>query len=346
MLILHTGDLHLKKGEESRFEILEWLVRKASECGVDYFVIAGDLFDSDTDATLLGQRVREVFESARFTFLIVSGNHDAGSFGPDRAYGKNVIQLTETPFETIEKSGLVICGVPYQTQRFSECVRDIPKNVDVLIAHGTVYDRSYIFSALDDEETRYMPIFPDDLRAIARYVALGHIHSRPVALRYGETQVVYPGSPISLDPKCEGERSFHLVKIDKEAIRIEQHAVEKARYYVTKEFFVYPQVEKEVLDAIEKHLSGIDDLRVIPRIVVKGCIAEDEKGFLDELSSLRARHEPRLPGLRIDDKIEPWSLVLQNPMVQDFVARAAGLEDRLRMKIFEICLPVFGKVLK
>jgi DNA repair exonuclease SbcCD nuclease subunit len=346
MRFLHTGDLHLKKDEESRFEIFEWLVKKAGELGVDQFVIAGDLFDSDTDATLLGQRVRKVFESAKCTFLIVCGNHDAGSFGPDRVYGENVIQLTKEPFEIIEAGGFLICGVPYQDRRFSECVRDIPKNVDILIAHGTVYDRSYIFSMLDDQETRYMPIFPDDLRDIARYVAMGHIHARPSSLRYGKTEVVYPGSPVALDTKCEGERSFQLVEMGKEGICVRQHAVEKARYYVTKEFFVYPRAEKMILDAIGKYLAGIDDPRMMPRISVKGSITENEKAFMDELSSMHARHEPRLPGLRIDPEIKAWDVVLQNPMVQDFVARTEGLDDRLRMKIFEICLPVFDKVLK
>lgn len=346
MLFLHTGDLHLKKSEESRFEIFEWLVKKADEHGVDHFIIAGDLFDSDTDATLLGQRVRKVCESAKCTFIIVSGNHDARSFGPDRAYGENVIQLTREPFETIEAGGLLICGVPYQDRRFSECVRDIPKNVDILIAHGTVYDRSYIFSVLDDQETRYMPIFPDDLRDIARYVAMGHIHARPSSLRYGKTEVVYPGSPVALDTKCEGERSFQLLEMDRDGIRVRPHAVEKARYYATREFFVYPQAEKEILDAIEKYLSGMDDPRVMPRITVKGSVAENEKGFRGELSSMCARHEARLPGLRIDTDVVPWGVVLQNPMVRDFVARTEGLDDLLRMKIFEICLPVFNKVLK
>ncbi len=346
MLFLHTGDLHLKKGEELRFEVFGWLVKKAGELGVDYFVIAGDLFDSDTDATLLGQRVRKVFESAKCTFLIVSGNHDAGSFGPDRVYGENVIQLAKEPFDTIEAGGLLICGVPYQDRKFSECVRDIPKKVDILIAHGTVYDRSYIFSLLDDQETRYMPIFPDDLKDIARYVAMGHIHARPVVLRYGETQVIYPGSPISLDTKCEGERSFHIVELTDKGIRLQQQAVEKAPYYVGRDFFIYPQVEAEILDAVEKYLSEINDPRVMPRVTVKGCTAQSEREFQDAIASMRQRHKTRFPDLRLETDVHPWDKVLQNPMVRDFVARTEGLNDALRMKIFEICLPVFDKVLK
>ena len=48
MKFLHTADLHLKKDEEKRTEILKWLIKKADELNVDYFIIAGDLFESNT----------------------------------------------------------------------------------------------------------------------------------------------------------------------------------------------------------------------------------------------------------------------------------------------------------
>jgi DNA repair exonuclease SbcCD nuclease subunit len=346
MRFLHTADLHLKKNEDVRLEIFEWLLKKADELRVDYFLIAGDLFESDTDATLLRQDVRRMFESVNYAFLIIPGNHDAGSFGPECNYGRNVIQLTQTPFQFMEIDGLRICGVPYGDKRFSECVRDLPGGLDILLAHGTVYDQSYIYPLLDDQETRYMPVFPIDLQNIARYVAMGHIHRRFVALRYGETHVVYPGSPISLDIKCEGERSFHLVEVDKERIEIQIHGIEKAPYWQAREFFVYPRAERAIVDTIEAYLDGVADPRVMPHVIVKGYIAENEKEYLDALSSMQQKYEPRFHMLRFDTEIQSWDRVLVNPMVQNFVAKTVGLDDRLHMKIFEICLPIFSKVLK
>ncbi|UCF71594.1 MAG: DNA repair exonuclease [candidate division WOR-3 bacterium] len=346
MKFIHTADLHLKKGEEGRLETLGWLVKKADELGADYFLIAGDLFDSDTDGTLLRKDVRRICDAARCRFIIIPGNHDAASFGSGCDYGKNVVQLIQKPFHCLEIDSLKICGIPYQEARFSECIKELPGGIDILLAHGTVYDQSYIYSLLSDQETEYMPIFPVDLQNVARYVAMGHIHAHSVMLHYEGTQVVYPGSPIALDTKCEGERSFRLVEVNTGSIDLQEHVVENAPYYLNKKFFVYPQAEASVLEAIEEFLRSIGDPRVMPRVVVQGYIAEKENDYLEALSAVRLKHETRFPYLRFDPEIQSWDTVLANPMVRNFVAKTADLDDDLRMKIFEICLPVFSKVLK
>jgi DNA repair exonuclease SbcCD nuclease subunit len=202
MKFLHTADLHIKKGEKNRIEILQWLINKAEAMQVDFFIIAGDLFESDTDAIILRQEIKSIFRASSCKFLIIPGNHDLKSYSHDYDYGDNVIQLIETPFEIIELNNLKVCGVPYQNKRFSECIKNIPENIDILTAHGTLYDESFIFSMLDDKETKYMPIYPANLENIARYVAMGHLHSKSIEKRYKNTHVVYPGSPIALDTKC------------------------------------------------------------------------------------------------------------------------------------------------
>ncbi len=346
MKFVHTADLHLKKGEERRLESLGWLVKKADELKAEYFLIAGDLFDSDTDATLLRKDVRSICDAARCRIIIIPGNHDADSFGSGCDYGKNVIQLIQKPFHCLEIDSLKICGIPYQDKRFGECVKDLPGGIDILLAHGTLYDQSYIYPLLSDQETEYMPIFPVDLQDVARYVAMGHIHAHSVMLRYEGTQVVYPGSPIALDTKCEGARSFRLVTVDRGSIEVQEHVIENAPYYLSKEFFVYPQAEASVLDAIEEFLRSIDDPCVMPRVVVQGYIGEKENDYLSALSSLHHKYESKFPNLRFDPEIQSWDTVLTNPMVRNFVAKTTDLDDDLRMKIFEICLPVFSKVLK
>jgi DNA repair exonuclease SbcCD nuclease subunit len=344
--LLHTADLHLKKGDDERLEILSWLLQKAAQMEADLFIIAGDLFDTDTDATLLRQRVRGMFDSARCKVLVLPGNHDEHSFGPDFEYGTNVIQLTEKPFHIVETGGVKICGVPYQNAKFSECTRNLPAGIDVLMAHGTLYDPSYIFSLLDDPETEYMPIFPPDLQNIARYIAMGHLHANFVELAYAGTTVIYPGSPIALDKKCQGERSYCLVEIDGDRVEIKKGGVEKAYYWVTREFFVYPQAEQRILSDIEEFLNGIVDPRVMPNVVTRGYIAEKEKEYSDALESMRKKYENRFKRLDFASRIQSWERVISNPMVRRFVARTSDLEDSIRMKVFDICLPIFDRVLK
>jgi len=346
MKLLHTADLHLKKGEDSRLEVLAWLVGRADEIGVDYFVIAGDLFDSDTDATLLRMKLRSIFDRARCKFIVIPGNHDENSFGPDFEYGKNVVQITDRPYQVIETGGIKICGVPYQQKRFSECTKDLPSGLDVLVVHGTLYEPSYIFSQLDDPEARYMPIFPPDLHHIARYVAMGHLHARFVDFKYPGTRVVYPGAPTALGKKCEGERNYCLAEINGGRFEVQKCGIESANYWVTREFFVYPQAEQRILSEIAEFLNGITDQRIMPNISVRGYIAEKEKEYTDALDSIRRKYGEKFERFDLESKVQSWEKVIANPMIQRFMAKTSDLEDSIRMKLFDICLPIFDRALK
>ena len=346
MRFLHTADIHLKRGADERLEIFSWLVKRAGELKVDCFIVAGDLFDSDHDATQLRQEVRRICESSGYRFLFLPGNHDAKSFGPEYEYGDNVTQLTEKAFGILRMGELNLCGVPYGDSRFSDRTQGMPSNVDLLVAHGTLYDPSFIFSMLDEDETGYMPIFPADLEDIARYVALGHLHSRCIELQYKGTRAVYPGSPVAIDTKCVGARYFFVVDIDGKNMKIEKHLVEIAPYWLEKEFFVYPGIEKQVLDSIGVFLRDIQDARVMPNIKVRGYISEKEKEYLDLLSGIEKGSRSRFPEIRINAEIQSWDKLLTNPLVQRFAAATGGLDDELRMKVFEITFPIFSKALK
>jgi exonuclease SbcD len=140
MKVLHTADLHLKEGEEDRLGILKDLVQKAYEVKASVFIIAGDLFDSDKDAAILRSRVKSIFDQCRAPVIIIPGNHDPGSFGPDYDYGRNVMQAYKRPVTIFEIGLLKIAAIPYHEVDFTECVRDLPRNTDILVAHGTVYD--------------------------------------------------------------------------------------------------------------------------------------------------------------------------------------------------------------
>ena len=346
MRFLHTADVHLKRGEEKRRAVFRWMLKRADELKVDYFIVAGDLFDSDADATLLRPEIREMCASSRANFLFLPGNHDARAFGPEYEYGSNVIQITAEPFQLLQCKNMKICGVPYADKRFSDCTKDLPRDIDILIAHGTLYDRSFIFSLLEDQETRYMPIFPVDLEGVGRYAALGHLHASHIEQQYATTQVVYPGSPTAIDTKCVGARYFYLVDIDEKSIAVEKHEVEIATYWATKTFFVHPGVEDKILDGVEGFLRGLYDARVMPNITILGYIGENEKQYLESIATMKKTHAGQFQDLRINVEIQSWDKLMDNPLIQNFVARTKELDDRLRQKVFEITFPVFSKALK
>ncbi len=346
MKFLHTADLHLKKGEKQRTEVLTWMIKKADELKADYFIIAGDLFDSDTDATILRPELSKIFESSHSKFLIIPGNHDVKSFSQDYDYGKNVLQLVNKPYEVIECNEVRVCGVPYQDKKFSECIKELPPEVDILIAHGTLYDESFIYALLDDEETQYMPIFPANLENRASYVALGHLHSRCIDKQYKKTRVVYPGSPIALDTKCDEERIFSLVAIDKKQLTVEFIGVDVSPHWFNKELFVFPGNEEEKMKEVASFLASIDEANTMPNIIINGYTGKKDREFQQHIDALEQKFRHKFADMNIINNVRPWDIIIENRMVQNFVEKTRDLDDALRRKIFEIVFPIFGDALK
>ncbi len=346
MKLIHTADLHLKKGETKRIEILEWLVQKAQELEIDYFIIAGDLFDSDTDAVILRPELKKIFDAVSTKFLIIPGNHDLESFSHDYDYGKNVIQLIETPFEIIELNELRVCAVPYQNRKFSECVKNIPEKVDIFIAHGTLYDESFIFPLLDDKETEYMPLYPSNLENQARYVAMGHLHSRTIERKYKNTKVVYPGSPIALDTKCEGQRCVYFLNMSKKELAIKPITVDIAAYWLKKEFFVFPANEEDALDEIETYLTEIHSANIMPNIVINGFIGKKGKKFNTKIEEINRKFKTKFEDMKISTNIESWDRIMEHRLIRNFVEKTIEMDNTLRMKVFEISFPIFSEALK
>jgi len=347
MKILHTADIHLVKDNEKRLAVLNYLLQKANELKVEYFIIAGDLFESDADATILRSTIKKIFDTASNKFLIIPGNHDVNSFNAHYDYGANVIQMTERPFGIIELDDLIVCGIPYHNNKFSECIKNIPESCDILICHGTLYDKSFIIQLLDEEEIEYMPIFPQNLENIARYIALGHIHSKSFYKEYKNTKVVYPGSPITLNTKCTEPRCFFYIEIDKTKIKIEKKEITISQYWQTKNFFVFPGVEEKILQEIEIYLKNINKENIMPNIIIQGFIEIGDKNFSDKIFTLKENYRKGFSGFNLNtDRIQSWDRIIQNQMVRRFVDKTDGLSNEVRMKIFEMIFPIFSKIIK
>jgi exonuclease SbcD len=344
MKFLHTADIHLKRNAPERFDILQWIVEKAHELSVDYIIIAGDLFDSSADATILNADVKRIFDQARFTVLLIPGNHDVQEPGKNNVLGEQVRQFT-APYSVVDCQGISVCGIPYQQIDFSECARLIPKETGIIIAHGTLYDPSFIFTMLDDEETTYMPMYPAHFKDKARYVALGHLHSRYIEKKYGATKVVYPGSPIALDTKCTEQRRCALVSIDKEHLEVEQVPVEIAPYWHTKEIFVFPAIENEITQRLAKELEEIPK-KMLANIKIRGFIGSGESSFKKQITTTTQVFTNRFSDLKVDIRVNSWDSIIANPMVKRFVNKTMALDEKLRLKTYEIAFPVFCDILK
>ena len=342
MVILHTADLHLKPGRDLGLAVLKWIAGQAASDKADAVIIAGDLFDSDADAAVLRPAVKKILSAAASTFYVIPGNHDQNSFRDDYDYGPNVVQLAQRPFQAVDHKGLTIVGIPYQDRDFSECVRDLPPAVDILIVHGTLYDRDFMRSVVDEEGTRYLPLFPSNLENIARYVGLGHIHTRSFSKVYRQTRVVSPGSAVALDIDCQTPRTYFRLVIDRHQLEATPVVIDPAPYWQTKELFVFPGNEANVLKAVEEHLTRLDVKRIMPRVIIRGFTADPDGPFLEQVESIRTRHGSRFPACQIEPDIKSWDQIAGHPLVGKFIRRTADLEPNLKYKMYELVFPVFS----
>ncbi len=342
MVILHTADLHLKPGRDLGLAVLKWICGQAVSDQADALIIAGDLFDSDKDATMLRPAVKKILSAAALTVFVIPGNHDQNSFRDDYDYGPNVVQLTQRPFQAVEYKGLTIVGLPYQDRDFTECIQDLPVAVDILIVHGTLYDRDFMRSVVDEDKTRYLPIFPSNLENIARYVGLGHIHTRSFSKIYGQTRVVSPGSALALDIDCQTPRTYFRLVIDRHQLEASAVVIDPAPYWQFKEIFVFPGNEANVLKAVDEHLTRLDPKRVMPRVVIRGFTADPDGPFLEQVERIHARHGSRFTACQVEPDIKSWDRIAGHPLVGNFIRRTADLEPNLKYKMYELVFPVFS----
>ncbi len=346
MLILHTADLHLTTKDPSRLEILNWIINKGNESNVNLLIVAGDLFDSDAEAIILRAEVLRIFEKSKAQIYLLPGNHDVESYGPNYDYGKNVKQLIQKPFEQLKFNNVNIIAVPYQKTKFAECIMDLTGNIDILIAHGTIYDLS-IIPILSEEETKYMPIYPAEIENLARCVLLGHIHSTFVDLTHKKTRVIYSGAPIALNTKCRSPRKIALIDIDEQKVQITPLEIDIAPYWHKLDYFVFPGNEEEILNRIDQDIKNLHNKNILPDININGYIEGSEITFKEQINKTMESLGRNFQNFSLNcANIRSWDSLFKNPFIKRFVEKTGGLEDNLRMKIFELITPYLDDIIK
>ena len=201
--ILHTADNHVGlpfkqypadvrvKLVEERFAALGRLVETANERQADFFVIAGDLFDS-TRATVQDiQKTAGILRGfAGEAVIVVPGNHDHHT-GPETEVwnrfrreidgAANIDLLNTSMVKAYEVAGQTVhffpCPCPSKTGRDStigwvaDAARERPDGLRIGIAHGNVTGLGL------DAADQYFNMEPTTLESsgVATWL-LGHIH--------------------------------------------------------------------------------------------------------------------------------------------------------------------------
>lgn len=230
---LHTADLHLdspmvglrhlpkrifEKLQESTFQALRNMTDAAISHGVDFVVIAGDLYDGE-DRSIRAQAAfrneMSRLDDVGIKVFVIHGNHDyLGGHRVGLDFPGNVhffkAELATAVFEKEDGTIVHLYGFSYPdrhvTERWIEKY-DLKEGSDFHIGllHGHMEGES-------SDHGRYAPFrLTELLEKGYDYWALGHIHK--AAILNEQPPVVYPGNTQGRNRKEQGKKGAYIVDL-------------------------------------------------------------------------------------------------------------------------------------
>jgi DNA repair exonuclease SbcCD nuclease subunit len=202
MRILHVADLHLCTAERDySLAVLDEIIEIAARERAEILLLAGDVFDSYSDAESLRDDVAARFDSlaAECTPFYIPGNHEKLGATERRHVGllsfgdrmKVTTQLSLVPISDEVELLLVPHRENYDDYQ-SWAVPPKKSRLRIAVAHGSVTGLSFL--GLGDEEGG--AIIDPDLFLFhgVDYAAMGHIHAGRVQHQAAGSVIAYPGS--------------------------------------------------------------------------------------------------------------------------------------------------------
>ena len=258
MKFIHIADMHFdapftvlsqKKdlGDLRRIEqrqVFKKLIDYIKSESIPYLFIAGDLYEHEYVKLTTIEYINNLFKEIPNTKIFITpGNHDPylkNSYYNTFNWNNNV-KIFKNEIEKYEDENMAVYG--YGFNDFTNLGVDIESiNVDtskinILLIHGSV-------DASKTLDLQYNPMKSAELRSKKfDYIALGHIHKT----NYNEsTNMVYPGSTISLGFDELGEHGMIVGEIEKDKLQIQFKRLDD-REFIEKEMDITNITSKEEL---------------------------------------------------------------------------------------------------
>ncbi|MBB6483404.1 DNA repair exonuclease [Rhizobium lusitanum] len=340
---IHAADLHLGSPfqglalkdaavaavfvEASR-KAFSTLVGLAIEKHVDFFVIAGDVYDGDWKDNKIGlffNREMARLERAGIPVYLLRGNHDAASvITKTITLPANVHEFPTGKPGSVKLDAL---QVALHGQGFAE--RSANDNLAISYPPPVAgwFNIGILHTSLTGREPHapYAPCSIDDLRSRGYdYWALGHVHDYEVVAK--DPLVVFPGNLQGRNIRERGAKGAVLVTVEDGSIEHERLIVDEARFAQVDvdvgpdddQAAILRHVEQAVqliaddmegrMTALRVRLSGITPLQ--------GAIAANRQQWRDEVEAACHRvHE--------DIWLEKLELRLEPPPTSQVVAEGA-----------------------
>ena len=293
---IHTADWQMgmklaslgevgKAVREERFAAAQRVVQEASARGVDFILVAGDLFEDNAVDRAIVRRVTAILGEAPCPVLVIPGNHDPlvpGSLWEDRSWeaADNVVVFRERAPYILP--GVTIYPCPLKGKQSDEdptaWIEASGEGVQIGLAHGSVEGAP--ISEWDH------PIPRDAARRSGLdYLALGHWHSFGTFGEEGGPVTAYSGTH---EPTSFGERDSGNVLLVEIARRGEPAAITPIRTGGISWVLLDEKIDSG--EDLARLLKTMRDLpnpsRTLVRVRLSGFMRPDDREALEEILTL------------------------------------------------------------
>ncbi len=276
MKFLHTADWHvdsplrgLERYEGAPVERIRRATRDAAENvvtlaideGVDFVVIAGDLFDGrwpDMQTGLWTANQFRRLEREGIRVYLLRGNHDAASEVPQRVrWPENVFEFSVEQPQTIvdEAAGVALHGQGFPQREVSEDLAagypdPVPNQFNVGVLHTSLTG--------DPQHDSYAATTEDVLALRGYdYWALGHVHTRREIRE--EPFIAFSGNPQGRHVNERGAKGCYLVTVENHRPRVEFRPTDVLRWALAEVELDEQATFEDLLEQTRERLQTLRD---------------------------------------------------------------------------------------
>ncbi len=266
------------------------LVTQAIAARVDFFLIAGDVYDGDWKDNKIGlffNREMARLERENIPVYLLRGNHDAESvITRTITLPGNVHEFSTQRPQTflLEALKVALHGQGFaQRSANDNLALTYPKPVagwfNIGVLHTSLTGR--------EPHAPYAPCSVDDLRSRGYdYWALGHVHDYEVVAT--DPLIIFPGNLQGRSIRERGSKGAVLVTVDEGRIRYERMIVDEARFAELTVTLDGDDDMSAVVRRIEAEAAGLADGLDFPMALRRAAIA-------GSLACLRHGAQPSIP---------------------------------------------------
>ncbi len=325
---LHFGFGRNTERENDCWEVAEEAFEKARDC--DLIVIPGDIFDDKIPRPDEWANSMKILSGVNVPMVAIHGTHERRGKGLinsvealDYAGFLKHIHCGSACYE-IKGRKIVVHGMSGVPESYAKEVLDEwnPKpekdSFNIFMLHQSIHP--YIYNPVEPPSLSL-----EDLpKGFDLYIS-GHIHWREKTNIMGKPFII-PGSTVTTQvnkTEAKFSKGFYIVELNDD-VDIKFVELNKARKVLYKDFKINNDKISDVMDKIDKYLSGIkEDKKPLVRIKVVGNL---DKGNELNFYHLKEKYRKKM-FLYFSTKISENELEKKVKMLKDIRERKASVEE-------------------